>query len=81
MEVTCDKWIGNYKILKEYGLWSIIEVNMEIIMGHDRGNSKEFGLGHYHVTLKKDSILLIIVHIVTCLYIELTTLLRKPFEK
>ena len=72
MEVPCDKWIGNYKILKEYGLWSIKEV--------DRGNSKEFGLGHYHVTLKKDSILLIIVHIVTCLYIELTTLLRKPFE-
>ena len=63
MEVPCDKWIGNYKILKEFGLSSIIEVNMAVIMGHDCGNSKEFGLGHYHVTLKKDSILLIIVHI------------------
>ena len=60
----------NYKILKECGLWSIIEVNMEVIMGHDCGNSKEFGVGHYHVTLKKDSILLIIVHIVTRLYID-----------
>ena len=81
MEVPCDKWIGNYKILKECGLWSIIEVNMEVIMGHDCGNSKEFGVGHYHVTLKKDSILLIIVHIVTRLYVDSTRLLRKPFEK
>ena len=81
MEVPCDKWIGNYKILKECGLWSIIEVDMEVIMVHDCGNSKEFGVGHCHVTLKKDSILLIIVHICTRLYNELTTLLRKPFEK
>ena len=54
---------------------------MEVIMGHDCGNSKEYGVGHYHVSLKKDSILLIIVHIVTRLYNELATLLRKPFEK
>ena len=53
---------------------------MEVIMGHDCGNSKEYGVGHYHVSLKKDSILLIIVHIVTRLYIELTTLFREPFD-
>ena len=81
MEVSCDKWIGNYKILKECVLWSIIVVNIEVIMVHYCGNSKEFGVGHCHVTLKKDSILLIIVHIVTRLYVDSTRLLRKPFEK
>ena len=81
MEVLFDKGVGIYKILKECGLWNIIEDNMEVIMGHNRGNSNEFGVGHHHLTVKKDRIFLIIVNIVTRLYIELTTLLRKPFEK
>ena len=81
MEVLFDKGVGIYKILKECGLWSIIEDNVEVMMEHNCGNSKEFGVGNYHPTLKKDSIFLIIVDIVTRQYIELTTLLRKPFEK
>ena len=42
MEVLFDKGVGIYKILKECGLWNIIEDNMEVIMGHNRRNSNEF---------------------------------------
>ena len=64
MEVLFDKGVGIYKILKECGLWNIIEDNMEVIMGHNRGNSNEFGVGHHHLTVKTDRIFLIIVNIV-----------------